>query len=87
MTDRGALQSIRRTITRLEFLQRKFKKDNFSEYIEKEIRRLKDAKEKYEEQIKKEEDDHLRRLKENLKEHEEKLKKQDPDNLDRRKKT
>jgi len=64
MTDRGTLMSIRRTITRLEFLQRKFKKDNFDDYISKEIRRLKDAEEKLVNEISKKNSDDLNRRKE-----------------------
>jgi len=63
MTTKGKLQSVRRTIVRLEVLNEKFIRDDLTGHCEREIRKLKDIEELLEKQIQKEDLDRLDRRK------------------------
>jgi len=63
MTEKGQLQSVRRTITRLECLQEKFLRDDTTDYIAGEIRKMKNIEEKLVNEIKKKDIDNRNRRK------------------------
>ena len=63
MTERGQLQSVRRQIAQLYVLQEKFLRDDTTEYIEKEIKKLKILEELIANDIKKKGLDDINRRK------------------------
>ena len=64
MTKKGMLQSVRRTITRLECLNEKFIKDEMSKFVDGEIRKMKIIEETLVNEIKEADLDRERRRQE-----------------------